>query len=104
MFAKGMGKRDVVVRPPCQRAESIVIQTTGGSISLRGMSVRSNWAFRNRCISSMPQIVTAPFRKRLKPSIALILDLMWRWSCWINGTIKTGPFPTNLYVHLVDSP
>jgi hypothetical protein len=67
--------RDTVFRPPFQRAENTVIQTADGVISLSCILKRSNWRFRMRCISSMPDIVTAVFRKRLKPSITLPLDL-----------------------------
>jgi hypothetical protein len=33
--------------------------------------------------SKQPAIMVAAFPKRVKPSIALILDLMLRWSCSI---------------------
>lgn len=65
------------------QAERTAFQTVGIVMPLRRMSTRLNWPFRMRCISSMPEITTAAFRKRLKPSIALILDLMLRWSCSI---------------------
>jgi hypothetical protein len=38
---------------------------------------------RIRCINSIPEIVVAALLNRLKPTIAFVLDLMFRWSCSI---------------------
>ena len=66
-----------------KRLNTTKFQTVGAVVSLTLGAERSNWPLRMRCVNWMPEILVAAFLNRLKPSIAFVLDLTFRWSCSI---------------------
>jgi hypothetical protein len=79
-----------------KRLNTTKFQTVGAVVSVTLGAERSNWPLRMRCVNSTPEIVVAAFLNRLKPSIAFVLDLTFRWSCSIRlfRYLRIGPsFP-----------
>ncbi|MDR6203951.1 hypothetical protein QF025_002671 [Paraburkholderia graminis] len=85
-----------VIERIANQADRTAFQAAGAVVSLRPSFARLNWPLRMRCINSMPERVIAAFLNRLKPSIAFVRDLMFRWSCssrWIGPSCHLAASP-----------
>ena len=79
----GLPVKNYLIKRIPYRLNRTAFHMAGAAAYFRPSLARSNWPLRIRCVNSMPEIVIAALLNRLKPSIAFVLDLMWRRSCSI---------------------